>query len=218
VLRTLSISALLLRIIVFSLLFAVSLAYSGTCLNLARGDMDPEIEKAIEEFENRTIYRKLNPEILASIPDDKLEQAILDYVWTKVGNNYEAERAIVSSLSLGFMVVHATWGVEAEVNNGGFNQYFWNSAGQFADEAVEGYRAIGAAKHAELVAQAIALERTERDRMAEFKSRGTLEAFSESYESNPLNELDTQFYELDEDPRALRIEFIRSHPDLFAGD
>jgi hypothetical protein len=65
---------------VFSLLFAVSLAYSGTCLNLARGDMDPEIENAIEEFENRTIYRELNPEILASIPDDKLERAILDHV------------------------------------------------------------------------------------------------------------------------------------------
>jgi hypothetical protein len=73
-------------------------------------------------------------------------------------------------------------------------------------------------KHAELVAQAIELERTERDRMAEFKSRGTLEASSESYESNPLNELDRQFYELDENPRALRIVFIRSHPDLFAGE
>lgn len=46
--------------------------------------------------------------------------------------------------------------------------------------------------------------------MEEFKARGTLEPFSESYESNPLNELDHRFYQLDEDTRALRIAFIRN--------
>lgn len=116
------------------------------------------------------------------------------------------------------MVVYATWGVEAEVNNGGFNQYFWNPTGQFAEEGVEGYRAIGASRHADLVARAIAVERAERRRMETFKARNTLEAFSESYESNPLNVLDREFYELDEDPCPLRIAFIRNHPDLFVGN
>jgi hypothetical protein len=200
------------------LLLVIGLGASAACVGTAEAEMDPEIEKALKEFDNRTIYRKLNPEILASIPDDKLEMAVLDYVGTKIDRRYEAEKAIVSRLSLGFMVVYATWGVEAEVNNGGFNQYFWNSAGMFADEAVAGYRAIGASSHADLLARAIKVERAERTRVEAFKARGTLQAFSDSYESNPLNDLDRQFYELCEDPSALRTVFIRNHPELFVGN
>ena len=200
------------------LLVAVHLASAGPCIKTARADEYDDMQKSMEEFRNRTIYYELNAEILAGIPDDKLEQAVIDYVEIKIGDRYDQEKAIVGGLSPGFMTVYATWGLEAEVNNGGFNQYFWNSTGEFAEEALAGFRAIEAPAHATLVSRAIEVERQVHDRIQELKARGMLEAFSESYKSNPLNELDDQFYALKEDISTLRIAFIRARPELFVGD
>jgi len=207
-----------MRVGAMSLLLALCLAHAGTCIKTARADAYDDIKKSMEEFTNRTIYHELNAEILAGIPDDKLEQAVIDYVEIKIGDRYEREKVIVSGLSPGFMIVYATWGLDAEVNNGGFNQYFWNSTGEFAEEALAGFRAIEAPAHAALVSRAIEAERQVHGRIQELKASGTLEAFLESYKSNPLNELDDQFYALKEDISALRIAFIRAHPELFVGD
>ena len=43
------------------------------------------------------------------------------------------------------------WELEAEVNNGGFEQYFFNSAGDLARDAPSALRRIGASKMADVV-------------------------------------------------------------------
>ncbi|HZZ73532.1 MAG TPA: DMP19 family protein [Pirellulales bacterium] len=43
------------------------------------------------------------------------------------------------------------WGLEGEVNNGGFDQYYFNTAGDHALDAVKSLQAIGANHTAELV-------------------------------------------------------------------
>src|SRR5687768_10134270 len=48
----------------------------------------------------------------------------------------------------------AIWGLEADVNNGGFAQYYFNSYGYFASETPSYLRAIGANRAAALVEQA----------------------------------------------------------------
>ncbi len=166
-------------------------------------------------MKNRSSYFQLTPEILAEIPDEKLVQAIIDYIYTQVDEQYDREFEIVSALSEGFRSIHATWWVEAEVNNGGFNQYFWNSAGQFAQVAVVGFGLIGAVEHARLMECAISMYEEDKERLQEFQRRGTLEAFSESYEDNRLKELDDEFYALNEDLHALRVRFIRANTALF---
>jgi len=172
-------------------------------------------EESVDALENRTIYSQLTPEILAEIPDEKLERAVIDYVNVQVREQFDRELEIVSALPQGPRSIHATWWVEAEVNNGGFNQYFWNSAGQFAQVAAAGFRLIGAPEHASLMERAIAIRREDQERLQEFRNRGTIKAFSESYEDNPLNELDEEFFALHEDLRALRVRFIRANPQLF---
>ena len=119
---------------------------------------------------------------------------------------------------IGFCAVYTTWWVEAEVYNGGFNQYFWNSSRQFANEAVAGFELIGAPKHAALMTRAIDSFRQEEDRLQSFIDRDNVKAFSESYQDTPLNSLDEEFYELSEDLSRLRIQFIRRNPDLFVGE
>lgn len=45
--------------------------------------------------------------------------------------------------------------LEAEVNNGGFDQFFYNSSGAFANELVEAFTAIGAHHTAEICRKAV---------------------------------------------------------------
>jgi hypothetical protein len=49
------------------------------------------------------------------------------------------------------------WGLEADVNNGGFNQYYFNSYGNFARLASPMLRQIGANHMAQIVEEANAL-------------------------------------------------------------
>jgi hypothetical protein len=160
-------------------------------------------------------YPVLTLEILRALPDEKLEGAILDHIRSKVGEDYEHEYRIVTSLSKGFQMVYATSWVEGEVDNGGFNQYFWNPSGAFRIEALEGYKLIGATQHEQIMAEAIKVYAAIESKLKQQQEKGTLKAFSDSYKDNPLNKLDDQFYELKENVSALRVRFIREHPDLF---
>ena len=74
-----------------------------------------KIRRSLEEFDNRTIYASLDPDVLASIPDDKLEQAIVDYVMAKVGDDSDNMREIIDGQPDAFRGFFATWMLEAEV-------------------------------------------------------------------------------------------------------
>jgi hypothetical protein len=65
----------------------------------------------------------------------------------------ENERGL-ASLTSREQVFFLVWSLEAEVNNGGFNQFFFNSAGDYASETIEALRTIGAERTASLTKQA----------------------------------------------------------------
>lgn len=180
--------------------------------------MDDSITKLIDELQNREIYQELDPSVLASIPDEKLELAIVEYVYSKIEDRYENEAEILSTLPVGIRAVYLTWRVAAEVNNGGFNQYYWNSTGRFADDAVEAFEFFSAHEHAELMREANRMRTDEQAQIERFKEKGTLQAFSDSHEISKLGSLDKRFYKLDENLSALRIAKIRSAPALFSAE
>ena len=178
---------------------------------------DDELSASIYAFMNRRRYADFDRATLASISNDDLELAIQDYVYARIGDDSANEDARLAELSPGFRAVFTTLCVEAEVRNGGFNQYFWNSEGKLADLAVEGFRHIGAPEYADLMKRAIATWRDENDVIEPFREVGTIEAFSESYEHSKLGDLDHEFYELVKvsDLSHLRIAFIRTHEHEF---
>lgn len=179
-------------------------------------EMDLLIENSIDEFNNRTIYKTLTSEILDSISDDKLEQAIMDNIDTKFqdGEQYTLDK--ISKLTNGQQAVFSTWWLEAEVNNGGFNQFYFNSSGQFAEMAEIGFMTIGAKKFSELTKRANKIYSENKERLEEFDD-GTMESSSESYKDNPLNDLDTEFYNLYDSEKIgqLRIKYIRENKNEF---
>ncbi len=184
--------------------------------NKEKTEMDLLIEKSVSEFENRKIYEKLSTEIFETIPDDKLEQVIMDNIDTNFekGEQYTLEK--ISKLTKGQQAVFSTWWLEAEVNNGGFNQFYFNSSGQYAEMAEIGFKTIGAEKFSELTSRANKIFKENKKRLEEFDD-GTMESFSESYKNNPLNDLDTEFYKLYDSEKIsdLRIKYIRENINEF---
>lgn len=177
-----------------------------------------EIERFLEEFNNRTIYKELSFEILETIPDDKIEQAILDYIDTKI-SDYRMTFEMISNMPEGFQMVYSTLALEGQVNNGGFNQFFFNSSGQYANMALQSLEMIGANDYYEILQKAIEIHWKERSNpeLQNLYSLRTLDAFSRSYNLTSLGECDEKFYALGERLTEIRLKFIRSNPHLFIG-
>jgi hypothetical protein len=104
--------------------------------------------------------------------------------------------------------------LEREINNGGFNQYFFNSSGDFANQTVQSLLTIGAKKTADNLQKAIdqfpdkitPQNRTERQEI--------LEQIEET--ANPIwEELDQKFFAYEDDLNTLNIEFVRKNKDKF---
>jgi hypothetical protein len=102
--------------------------------------------------------------------------------------------------------IFTIWWLEAEVNNGGFHQYFWNSSGDHFAIALKSLNKIGATKTASLLKQAIEiafcgsvpLNRDERQKLLEIDEDKKMDA---------LEELDNSFYEYPEDFYKMLNEF-----------
>jgi hypothetical protein len=100
------------------------------------------------------------------------------------------------------------WGLEADVNNGGFNQYFFNSYSDHAAAVPHALRAIGAIEAAAIVERALAFfpdgppaDRRRRQQLLESLDPNT-EAF---------NALDDEFFAYPDDLTALLAQFVRAN-------
>jgi hypothetical protein len=179
----------------------------------------PEIQaqwdSALEAYKNRKRYNRFDESVLASISDEHLEQALLDYLFDRLeGFNHDHDKTF-AGLSPQFRIFFCTWEVEAEVMNGGLNQYFWNSSSQNAGRVPAALEQIGDPVAAELMREAIRIAVSELPEMAKYLKANTLEAFSESYKHTTLNELDTPFCSQAEGFPALRLAYVRSQPTAF---
>ena len=111
------------------------------------------------------------------------------------------------SLSEKDQIIYSVWWLEAEVNNGGFFQYFWNSAGDHSKEALSALEKVGAVKTAGLLKRAMdiafdGIVPVNRD------ARQSLLAQDKQNKEGKLEELDSEFYEYNEDFYKLINVFI----------
>jgi hypothetical protein len=104
--------------------------------------------------------------------------------------------------------------LEREVNNGGFNHYFFNSSGDFSHRTIQSLQTIGAHKTAGILQKAIDQfpdghvpeERADRQNiLAQIQER-----------ANPVwGALDQSFFAYEDDLNMLNIEFVRKNKDRF---
>jgi len=163
------------------------------------------------------IRSDLTFEEISATPDRDLETLVLDDISEQMSDDGRSDHDFVMSLTPGQQAVYVTYIVDGEVFNGGFNQFYFNSSGEFADMSEQAYRTLGANRYADLVHRANVLYDSIKDDLGKYDD-GTIESFSESNKDNPLNLLDDEFYQIDtiEVLSRLRIKYIREHVNEFA--
>lgn len=104
--------------------------------------------------------------------------------------------------------------LEREINNGGFNQYFFNSSGDFTHETITSLRTIGANKTADILQQAI----DQFPNSTVPKDRSQRQEVLEKIEDKAnevWEQLDQAFYKYEDNLYDLNIEYIKNNRSSF---
>ena len=104
--------------------------------------------------------------------------------------------------------------VDGEVNDGGFNSFFTNSSGKYANEIVDVFRVIGSDLLADVCEKAVSIfdgpVPTDWDERIE-----AYEKLDEGKVREVFDDCDELFYESEEDFEDLCMEYIQNHLDSF---
>ena len=100
--------------------------------------------------------------------------------------------------------------LEAEINNGGFDQYFFNSSGNYANETLESLKKIGAFNTAKLVEEAFDYFPENPIPKSNEKRREILKKIDEQT-SEKWTQLEDQFYLYEENINVLILDYVRKN-------
>ena len=109
-------------------------------------------------------------------------------------------------------VLSTVWALEAEVNNGAFDQFFFNSAGDLAFYAPDALRSIGADRMAALAEEANSVFGPGGPPRDWETRRAQVRQFSDEVQER-LDRLDSQFYEYPDDIRKLLQAYLEKAPE-----
>jgi Domain of unknown function (DUF4375) len=176
-------------------------------------------QDSLKSHLKRQKLQTLSLENIISTSDEDIDQQIMDCIENRLSEfNYDTG-CLLKSLPSGAKALYLTWVVEGEVNNGGFNQFYWNGYGKHAHDALKAFEYFGALEHAEIVRLAIYTRSKEKTVISLLKLIGAvignIKAFSYSYKVSKLDPIDDLFYEVKENLGVLRLAKIRSSPTSF---
>jgi hypothetical protein len=114
------------------------------------------------------------------------------------------------ALSLPERVFRAVWELEAEVNNGGFHQYFSNNTGSLAPDAADALRAIGATTMPGIVEQAVKSVGHDISWSDDGARSAALAALAPGAVAK-LGECDQAFFAYPDDLTALLYKYVSEH-------
>ncbi len=107
----------------------------------------------------------------------------------------------IMNLPLNQRVVYMIEILDAQVFNGGFDQYFTNGYGQFAKETIDALKLVKAVKRSEILQKALACVKDEKNSDSEFRKRLLSHDVPELFKDeiiNQLDKLDTMYDDLEE--------------------
>lgn len=160
--------------------------------------MEAQLSSELIDYANREVRTSLSAEQIDAVADDQVLQLIKDNLLSKMKKDLSDETAAFSRFSTGRKVIYTIWQIEAEVNNGGFQQLLTSTAGRFIENAESAFRAIGANRFAELARN-----------VNEERSKGFAGVDWKTYDSRFLSLYDQ------EDLQELKIAYIRANKHEF---
>lgn len=174
----------------------------------------------------------MDPNRIVASRDILLEQDLGKLAWEAIAPLWRAVdldappdvlAAQLRQMSPGQRALYAVDRCAKDVRNGGFEQFFWNRAGNLAVEALDGFRLIGAYRYADILEKAFtffpdgAPARERRARVEQLQSLSGPDNDEEEARPTTFDELDEAFFRLlrNDDLEHYRGMYVRMHPDEF---
>ena len=126
------------------------------------------------------------------------------------------ERKGLASFTRGERLVYAIEGMVREVNNGGWNQFFFNSSGALAFDLVPALEAVGSKENLSIAQRALKIFGKPASLSEEERSK-QLAKVTKDGENNPWEALEGEFYQNPEDLDGMIVEFIARNQAEFGG-
>ena len=105
-------------------------------------------------------------------------------------------------------LIYSIWWLEGDVNNGGFDQYFFNSYGNYVADAIRGLEVIGAKRAASIVVRATMLFPRPGPSPDRHVRQNQLDAMDEAVRAQ-FARLDEAFLEYPDDIERLMASYLR---------
>ena len=145
-------------------------------------------------------------ETLQFMEQERNYWCVLDPIWDRIDiDTPDTFAKTFSAVPRSVGLLYAAHFCQSEVCNGGFTQFFWNSTGVLAPEAVEGFEAIGQPHVADVLQRAMNMLGSpfRRDRAARWSALNALRNKQPRSAENPryknidsFRTLEREFYSL----------------------
>lgn len=179
--------------------------------------LPPESQEAMRQLmassKERPSLGSVRKEELELLDVEDREVAVIGWVGRHLDSSSDVLAAL-KALPRGLQIFYLSFVVEAEVMNGGFNQFFWNPSARFAPFIEQALVELGSPQASVIFREAWAVAIAE-DAGRPKDSELSLEAFSASYEETRLNEFDRPFSELAMHFPALRWKIAEANSPAF---
>lgn len=114
-----------------------------------------DFQGAEEFLENRKRYAELKSDDLEKMPESEIVPAVTSWIESKFAEDWHDMCSVINSLPTPCINVYCANYVKNEALSGGFAQAFFNSSRDYIGVAAEGFRAVGYAKLADIIEQAL---------------------------------------------------------------
>lgn len=120
----------------------------------------------------------------------------------------------IDRLSKEGRLVYLLWCFDGEVHNGGFDQLFFNSLGDYWEELLDGLLVVGAKRSHELLASALSWFPDSSPSTSRQLRWSQLKTYCQgaAYEKD-IERLDSEFYKYEDNLSGLINAYVRQHPD-----
>ena len=160
-------------------------------------------------------FPKLHRKIEMPQHNISIEEKFLFETFDKVSDRFN--KVGFQSLSDSEKIFWCIWELEGDVNNDGFDGYFYNSAGDYAVEAVDALEKIGARKTADIVRRANGIFKDRRPPRDRNLRQDQLLALPESAQEK-LDSLSEEFFKYEENLSQIVYNFVKTHLADFPGN
>ncbi len=162
-------------------------------------------EERIVEYENT--YYDINDDVIQNSD----MYTIIEPLWWSV-NIYDGEDEYNKDLDKFTTEQKYIFAIEwyiAEVNNGGHDQFYFNSTGIVWEDAMKGFEAIGLMNNYEIIKESI-------ERLGGYPNKDREKRQEQLDEYGPdFSDLDDRFYESEKDIETTLLSYIRANKEKF---